>query len=1543
MSVRTINASLIVNIIPAVVPTGLNGRIEISILPAGTAAQVKQVKYKFKLIPDIININLSDAIIATANTFLRDILDVYIDEERELKTLLNYGGDRQSIVLSSRRGPIDINGIETLQLKLLQPVPSDVELNSSVFLSREVAKTVIDKVRVRFTPEIDATPYLRPKNLSVKTNLDTGRAIRNVTFNKLSLQSGSVGRTDALKNKTFEDEIFRQWYSYDFNSSELNIDFSNYENFVFYSSAGMRLAAFKQKLEQIERLESSRKQILAPYTANTASAGFIYVQEKSSEYAIQKENIIRSFDRYEQYLYFTPSGSSSPYSASFAYVDGGLEFNSIGYWPKSGSELYPIASDVAVDWYTSQSAIAQRFDEFNENNLINTIPTHIREDSNNDAYITFVSMIGQMFDNIKQYIDRYSDIYSRNLNPNEELSKDLINEIAESMGFVLPTIDSVYNLTDNILGTNTETSRRDLAAEIYKRLLHNLPFFAKAKGTKTALQAFLNSFGITPQLLSVKETGTPSTTAYTVFDEYTTGLDFDDTSTKFIRLPVSASNRNPTTLQFNCTVAKSQTMTILTGDDKWAINVVPHPTIPTLGRFEIASGSTDTQIVTSSYYNIFGDELLNVGVQNVNNTSSFYFRQIDGEDIIFSEVLSESTKFPTLWSNTNYVFLGGAGSRVIGRYDGTLDEVRLWNNTLSDEVLLNTAFDPASNAGDTYADAANYLLVQLSFNTVDSASLAASAIANESPYKNISVTPSLEQLFCNNISSTDFIRYSRAVKQYVPQVGSSATVTNKITVAPEPTFISSNNGLRLYRDKSIVSQEQKKLTRGRSKVILAMSPTDIVNQNIIRNLGLENINAVLGAPTTLYTTFEKSLQTLKTHYQQYHYVDVNTNKFIRILSDLTSVLNQVVDYFIPSKATLLKGIVIEPNILEQVKIPPVKNIRTYGKGSRKTIDAANSLTGSAPDYGATFNLTQILDDTKPIPAGNTSTYVSQSGEIQKLQVSSGYTTFTSGTNVQVLGNNQITSAYEVYTGSLIRDITNIAVTPDMYETTYQYKGDVDLPATSVVSQIQAVVTQSLLKISDLQNTIGTYTTYDLQHPSWDEYTQNSSSAAAGNATVDKKQRIAIGLDKLNKIGYNDINNGSPGAEPYNRLYTRKLFNEEIEETRLGGITSIYAPALYDIPPSADFRDFGVYTYFNNEGGIYYFNQIKKIPVYPADLNATWNFESQSFGDTITSWSYGARYNKHDVVYQDVTKEYLRENNLNVNLPVNGGNKRYYVFKTRPSYVASTDGTAFYSGSVPSYSPPSLDGENWDLLRFKPVQVRVPKRVVFDTYTISDPALNNFKTTTISVDKIINIPDRYIDNFDIGTIPGGSYITGQLSLQNIGLLFAVQVNTSGLRLRLYRTDTARDADITRSQETRPVGSHGVLLDTTLTGTNISEITNPIASIVAGNSPPEGKLFYTIDNLTGLTKLGVTLQFYYFAIEIEPRVPIGYLRKHYRFFRDNSTATKRRNYLGCKNTIETTIDGLPPIQISISEGTEIQVSPTSINQEIITGGGGTLNVT
>ena len=440
------------------------------------------------------------------------------------------------------------------------------------------------------------------------------------------------------------------------------------------------------------------------------------------------------------------------------------------------------------------------------------------------------------------------------------------------------------------------------------------------------------------------------------------------------------------------------------------------------------------------------------------------------------------------------------------------------------------------------------------------------------------------------------------------------------------------------------------------------------------------------------------------------------------------------------------------------------------------------------------------------------------------------------------------------------------------------------------------------------------------------------------------------LKNLNKFKYNDQNRGTFGAEPYHRAYPRRLFNEETAQPRIGGNTSLVPAGLYSIPPTSDFNDVGTYTYFNKPNGIYTYPITKYNLAYSQPLNAVWDFETQTF-DQSPTWVYGTGYTTGDVVYQDVKSDDVDLGDLAK--AALSGNRKYYVFITKPSYIDTENGPVLSQNPIISNIPPSLDGVNWKRLRFTPQIVREPRRVVFDTFIIPDPSLNNFKTTTLSVDTPIDITQRYVDSLSIPLLPPFGSTQGNFLIQNIFSLFALQTSTSGIRVRLYRTIESMIADSNRDILELPTDSHGVLVDVQITEQNAIQLINPITTLVADSIPPGGIIYYTINNLTSTTKLSTNLFIYYFAAQIQPRVPFGYLRKHFKFTRDNGTASKRRKYLGCKfnvtrisstgDPVYDTIDGLPPVQVFLSEGTDVVVNANQGTTEIKTGGGGTLNVT
>src|SRR5665647_3378100 len=100
-------------------------------------------------------------------------------------------------------------------------------------------------------------------------------SLTNQTLESLLVGQGAVGTMTSVGLYTYEDLVFEKYYNAEYKASELNLDFTNYANFVFYGTAEGRLRAFRNKLIQIESLQrelekpfGSASVSVATYTAS---------------------------------------------------------------------------------------------------------------------------------------------------------------------------------------------------------------------------------------------------------------------------------------------------------------------------------------------------------------------------------------------------------------------------------------------------------------------------------------------------------------------------------------------------------------------------------------------------------------------------------------------------------------------------------------------------------------------------------------------------------------------------------------------------------------------------------------------------------------------------------------------------------------------------------------------------------------------------------------------------------------------------------------------------------------------------------------------------------------------------------------------------------------------------------------------------------------------------------------------------------------------------------------------------------------------------
>jgi len=422
---------------------------------------------------------------------------------------LNFGNN-ELIIATNVAYTSDSEG-SYLLIKLYENLPIDYDVKTQLWITNKVAESVSFNVDIQIESEEPASQNnLRGPNFKVKVEQKVGQTTPYYTYN--SLLTSNISSSFQQLMSYYQDQ-----------SVAINVDYSNFENFIHFSSAEERLNNFVYKLGLIE---SYNAQI---YSSSLFSGGSTSNQLASSSIgSLQTSitNLIQKFDPYEYYLYFS--------SGSYA-------------WPKRTNKkpyaLYSVSSSQTSNWLGTVNTVttpttasllysASFYDYTNKDLLRNTAPQYLIDDDSNQPYLTFLDMIGQHFDNIWIYYKDVSNRFNATNNPETGISLDLVADALKGLGTQLYTNTNVSdNVYYSLFGINQDGSllpptgseiiknyinvtsslstlpADTIQKEIYKRIYHNLPYLLKTRGTQRGLKALLSTFGIPDSILTVNEFG----------------------------------------------------------------------------------------------------------------------------------------------------------------------------------------------------------------------------------------------------------------------------------------------------------------------------------------------------------------------------------------------------------------------------------------------------------------------------------------------------------------------------------------------------------------------------------------------------------------------------------------------------------------------------------------------------------------------------------------------------------------------------------------------------------------------------------------------------------------------------------------------------------------------------------------------------------------------------------------------------------------------------------------------------------------------------
>ena len=443
----------------------------------------------------------------------RENADYFVD------FLLNFGNN-QLVIANNLELDLSDELNPTILIKLYESLPSTFDLKSQCSVVEQISTP--QSYNVNFPP-LDFTPddftYISGPNYSLNIKGQSGTPGMDFSYNTL-VDSNLTSSFNQVNNLLNRKEI------------DINVNYKEYNDFIYFSSAFTRLQNFYYKVGLIQSASAQLGQITSSTTGSTVYSS------SQAEFSATIENTIKNFDGYEYFLYFN---SGSEYS-----------------YPKENTEppftLYPTGSTKVLNWlgstdieseyYGGQALSASNYDENNQNSLYYAIPEYLRSDPQNAKYELFVDMVGQHYDNLWLYTknittkfdadnrldygiskDMVADairdfgikLYSNNFNTNDLYTAFLgltpsgssfpFPYMTGSIGGVVNTPSGYEYVDSTISASNDIIPLDDVNKRLYKRIYHNIPYLLKTKGTIAGLRALITSYGIPDTILRINEFG----------------------------------------------------------------------------------------------------------------------------------------------------------------------------------------------------------------------------------------------------------------------------------------------------------------------------------------------------------------------------------------------------------------------------------------------------------------------------------------------------------------------------------------------------------------------------------------------------------------------------------------------------------------------------------------------------------------------------------------------------------------------------------------------------------------------------------------------------------------------------------------------------------------------------------------------------------------------------------------------------------------------------------------------------------------------------
>jgi len=894
----------------------------------------------------------------------------------DLKTQLLFDEDKEVLITNMQLDDSTIKDYpHSYVMKLDEPLDGDIIKGDELLVADEIIPPITEEVILVPPAEEEDYTVLRTPDTD---SLDSPVRSRGTNF----VTQDTLKTTDPTIKKDFEDTLI----SASLASVDLNVDYSVYPNFVNFSSAEQRLKNFKTKVTNIDAYSAESSSMVATSGSTT----------DIRKWDRKIREVKTGFTPYEKYLW----------NSSTTFVSGSVLSETVRYntaWPKydgSGTYAdpylnYPATASQVTTWYTGQLASASAYDKANRNSVKNLLPQFVREDSSNEDFIKFSGMIGEFYDNIWTYITHMDKIHDRSeglVDRNEGFADDLVFDVAKGLGLNLKSNKDLISLERWHLGQYLSGStyvqyssvpEKQIQQHIQKRIVNNLPFFLKTKGTPRALKSIINCYGIPSTILRVREFGGPDvkgkTGQYLIQRKHDKALAFS--GSQYIKTKWPKFTTRPNTVELRFAGANSgsgiNNRYLLEGQEsssntfKWGLLLRDNGSEDSRGAIDfVLSGSngflsasvTDFPVYDTDFNSVMLTRKSSSGAELTSDRSNqsivytLYAKRYDaGRSKIYLEssasmTITGSTYNTSFHSGSNKLYIGGlansSGKSTYSKYTGSMMEFRIWKTALSESKFDNHVGAPNAYNGNHASASYTDLVTRFSFND----------------NKNLSSDPNVSDVSGDigytetgsavGFSGNFFVNIEEEHKLLVPNLGPNRLMSSKIRIEDSKLL----NNLNPVKKVEESSYDLAPVDSNRVGVYFA--PSDVINEDIIRSVADLDFDKYIGDPRDQYKHRYRGLKKVAESYWQKYSSPNNFWDYMRLIKYYDNSIFDLARKFMPARANTSFGIVIEPNIFERSKVVLHTSMSFDNLSFRGNIDltqyAVENLFSASAEY-KTYN------------------------------------------------------------------------------------------------------------------------------------------------------------------------------------------------------------------------------------------------------------------------------------------------------------------------------------------------------------------------------------------------------------------------------------------------------------------------------------------------------------------------------------------------------------------------------------------------------------